>query len=173
MIWKMTKRLAANEPPGLPWPLRPQGDLPDTNVWLALAAEEHPQHAAARAYWAGAHASGAGDVPFLWFCRVTMLGMVRLLCQPRKVGTGAIGLARAMELYNAFRALPYVGLLPDAEGCEDRLEDMLAFDGPLQPRLWTHAYLAALAQSAGLRLVSFDSRFQIFGAEHCLILPSS
>jgi len=75
----MTKRLAVNEPPGLPWPLRPQGDLPDTNVWLALAAEEHPQHAAARAYWAGAHAGDGGDTPFLWFCRLTMLGMVRLL----------------------------------------------------------------------------------------------
>jgi toxin-antitoxin system PIN domain toxin len=168
----MTKRLAVNEPPGLPWPLRPQGDLPDTNVWLALAAEEHPQHAAARAYWAGAHAGDGGDAPFLWFCRLTMLGMVRLLCQPKMVGTGALGLARAMGVYKAFRGLPYVGLLADAEGCEERVQELLSAAGPLQPRLWTHVYLSALAQSAGLRVVSFDARFRIFGEEQCLILPS-
>ena len=38
----------AREAPGLPWPLQPQGDLPDINVGLAHAVEEHPHHAAAR-----------------------------------------------------------------------------------------------------------------------------
>ncbi|MDP1902558.1 MAG: hypothetical protein Q8K96_19230 [Rubrivivax sp.] len=56
------------------------GDLPDVNVWLALAVQEHPHHAAARQYWANEAAAR------LHFCRVTMLGLVRLLTQPRLMG---------------------------------------------------------------------------------------
>lgn len=166
----MTERLALAEAPGLPWPLRPQGDLPDINVWLALAVEEHPHHVTARAYWLGASASGTASAPSLWFCRVTMLGLVRLLCQPKVVGEGALALDQAVALYGRFRAIPNVGLLADAEGCEARLQALIAAAAPLPSRLWTDAYLAAMAQSAGLRLVSFDTDFRRFGSGHCLIL---
>ena len=53
-----------------------QGDLPDLNVWLALVMPEHPHHSAARQYWDGmADAMAQGQR--LWFCRSTMLGLVR------------------------------------------------------------------------------------------------
>lgn len=162
----------AREAPGLAWPLQPQGDLPDINVWLALAVEEHPHHAAARDYWAGASAAAVpARVPGIWFCRVTMLGLVRLLCQPKVVGEGALALDQAFALYGRFRALPQVGLLADAEGCEARLQALVSA-APLPARLWTDAYLAAMAQSAGLRLVSFDADFRRFGDDHCLLLPN-
>lgn len=162
----------AGEAPGLPWPLRPQGDLPDINVWLALAVEEHPHHGAARAYWAGASAVAVpARAPGIWFCRVTMLGLVRLLCQPKVVGEGALALDQALALYGRFRALPQVGLLADAEGCEARLQALVSA-APLPARLWTDAYLAAMAQSAELRLVSFDADFRRFGEDHCLLLPN-
>lgn len=160
----MTEPARLREAPGLPWPMRPQGDLPDINVWLALAVEEHPHHAAARAYWATA--------PDRWFCRVTMLGLVRLLCQPRVMGEGALALAEALALYDRFRGIRGVGLLADAEGCDARLSSLVAAAAPLPARLWTDAYLAAMAQSAGLRLVSFDADFRRFGADHCLVLPA-
>ncbi|MFY7913869.1 MAG: PIN domain-containing protein [Rubrivivax sp.] len=41
---------------------------------------------------------------------------------------------------------------------------------PLPARLWTDAYLAALARASGLRLVTFDRDFERFGLERCLIL---
>ena len=167
----MTERRVLAEAPGLPWPLRPQGDLPDINVWLALAVEEHPHHAAARGYWLSACASGTAPAPTLWFCRVTMLGLVRLLCQPKVVGEGALALDQALALYARFRAIPDVGLLADAEGCEARLQALVTAAAPLPPRLWTDAYLAAMAQSAGLKLVSFDTDFRRFGPEHCRVLP--
>lgn len=154
------------------------GDLPDINVWLALAVQEHPHHQAALRYWAevqveigrqGADAYGGGAGPCLWFCRVTMLGLVRLLCQPKAVGPGALDTPAAWALYTRYRALPHIGLLREPEGCDDALRTLVGA-GSLPPRLWTDAYLAALSLSAGLRLVTFDRDFERFGLERCLIL---
>lgn len=168
--------------PTMPWLKQLEGprsgDLPDINVWLALAVQEHPHHQAALRYWAtaqaertreGAAAALAGSGSRLWFCRVTMLGLVRLLCQPKAVGPGALDTLAAWTLYAHYRALPHIGLLPEPEGCDDALRALVGA-GPLPPRLWTDAYLAALSVSAGLRLVTFDRDFERFGLERCLIL---
>lgn len=168
--------------PTMPWLTQLEGprsgDLPDINVWLALAVQEHPHHQAALRYWAtaqaertreGAAAARAGSGSRLWFCRVTMLGLVRLLCQPKAVGPGALDTLAAWTLYAQYRALPHIGLLPEPEGCDDALRALVGA-GPLPPRLWTDAYLAALSLSAGLRLVTFDRDFERFGLERCLIL---
>lgn len=158
------------------WGASRGGDLLDINVWLALAVQEHPHHEAARRYWADARteraAAGRSSLgPDLWFCRLTMLGLVRLLCQPKAVGPGALDAAAAWSLYARYRALPFVGLLAEPESCDDALQAIL-HAGPLPPRLWTDAYLAALARSAGLRLVSFDRDFERFGLERCRILDT-
>jgi toxin-antitoxin system PIN domain toxin len=157
-----------------PWPGPVAGDLPDINVWLALAVQEHPHHEAARRYWADARAERTATGlprlgPDIWFCRVTMLGLVRLLCQPRAVGPGALDPSSAWALYARYRALPFVGLLAEPEACDVALEAILA-TAPWPPRLWTDAYLAALARSAGLRLVTFDRDFERFRLERCRIL---
>ena len=168
--------------PSLPWLAQLEGprsgDLPDINVWLALAVQEHPHHQAALRYWAevqaeigrqGADTYGGGAGPCLWFCRVTMLGLVRLLCQHKVVGPGALDTLAAWTLYAQYRALPHIGLLPEPENCDDALRALVG-SGPLPPRLWADAYLAALSVSAGLRLVTFDRDFERFGLERCLIL---
>lgn len=165
----------AREAPGLPWPLPPlaqTGDLPDINVWLALAVQEHPHHAAARRYWDDAQAqpSLAAGAPSLWFCRITMLGLVRLLCQPKAVGPGALRLDAAWALYQQYRSLPQIGLASEPLDCDTQLGAMLAKQ-TLPARLWTDAYLAALARSSGLRLVTFDQDFERFGLDGILILP--
>jgi hypothetical protein len=161
----------AGEPSALPW-LPASGDLLDINVWLALAVQEHPHHEAARRYWAEVQArAGAGlpGAPSLWFCRVSMLGLVRLLCQPKVVGEGALTLPSAFALYRQFRAVPQVGLLAEPPGCDERLQALVTA-GTLPTRLWTDAYFAALAQASALRLVTFDQDFRRFGLERCLVL---
>jgi uncharacterized protein len=170
--------LAAREAPGLPWPLRigaVRGDLPDINVWLALAVQEHPHHALAHQYWASVLSDQAAHDtscdPLLWFCRTTMLGLVRLLCQPKAVGAGALALAPAWALYQQYRALSQIGMLTEPTDCETQIQTFLT-SAPLPARLWTDTYLAALAQSAGLRLVTFDRDFMRFGLTRCLILPT-
>ncbi|WP_342131338.1 TA system VapC family ribonuclease toxin [Hydrogenophaga sp. OTU3427] len=136
-----------------------QGDLPDLNVWLALVMPEHPHHGAARQYWDGmAEAMARGQR--LCFCRPTMMGLVRLLSQPKLMGDGALSLVQAHGVYRELRAQPGVAFVPDHESADAVLPKLLAPEPP--PRLWTDAWLAATAQAAGLRLVSFDADFARF-----------
>lgn len=130
------------------------GELPDVNVWLALVHAGHPHHAAARRWWAE---RGAGPV---WFCRVTMLGLVRLLAQPRVMGPGVLGASAAICVYAKIARAPGVGLLPEPASCEAAYQQLVRPELPA--RLLTDAYLAAFAQSAGLRLVTFDRDFSRF-----------
>jgi hypothetical protein len=138
------------------------GDLPDLNVWLALVVAEHPHHAAARRYWEEQQAAPALG-PRLWFCRSTMLGLVRLLTQPKLMGDGALSLREAHAIYQQLRQTEGVDFARDSEAA-DALLVTWSSEGPapLSARLWTDAWLAASAESAGLRLVSFDVDFSRF-----------
>lgn len=131
------------------------GDLPDVNVWLALALPTHVHHAAAARWW---HSAAAQKVAF---CRVTALGLLRLLCQPKVTGLDWLTPARACEQYQQFRTLPEVSFAQEPLTCEAAFM-RLANHGSLPARLLTDAYLAAFAQSSKLRLVSFDSDFARF-----------
>jgi predicted nucleic acid-binding protein len=56
-------------------------DLPDLNVWLALAWPGHPHHSRAAAYWEDMASSQ------VLFCTVTVLGLLRLLSQSKVMGS--------------------------------------------------------------------------------------
>jgi toxin-antitoxin system PIN domain toxin len=139
-------------------------DLPDVNVWIALVHAGHPHHARARLWWA----QRQGQV---WFCRVTMLGLVRLLTQPRVMGEAVLGSAGALALYDNLAARPGVGLCAEPAGCEALYRRLV--DAELPPRLLTDAYLCAFAVSAGLRLVTFDRDFSRFPGLHRLDLGAN
>jgi len=139
-----------------------QGDLPDVNVWLALAVQEHPHHTAARRYWAKEAAAR------LHFCRVTMLGLVRLLTEPRLMGPAALNAAAALAHYEHFAALPEVGLAAEPADTGAALRRYVA--AGLPARLITDAYLAAFAAAGKFRLVTFDRDFERFDGLHLLRL---
>jgi toxin-antitoxin system PIN domain toxin len=144
------------------------GDLPDVNVWVGLCCAAHPSHAAAMRYWESTCEAGTT----LWFCRTTMLGLVRILSQPRAMGPNVLSLTQAMVMYRQWLDTPAVGLLVDPPGVDDAIEQILGRRAEPQPiRLWTDIGLAATAQSAGLRMVTFDRDFERFGLERCLVLP--
>lgn len=146
------------------------GDLPDVNVWVALSLGGHPFHASAMGYWQTA----CDERTPIWFCRSTMMGLVRLLSQVRMVGNDAMPLPQAMALYRQWVATPEVAMLPEPPGLEEAIEQMLHSHGVSIPvRLWTDICLAATAQSAGLRMVTFDRDFERFGLERCLVLPGA
>ena len=149
-----------------PWPWV-SGDLPDVNVWLALSHTQHPFHEAASRYWQTVCDSG---IP-LWFCRTTMMSLVRLLSQPKLMGAAVLDLNQAMAIYRQWLATPEVALLADNAAMDEAIEQLLNRSGSPHPaRLWTDICLAATAQSAGLRLVTFDRDFERFGLERCLVL---
>lgn len=135
-----------------------KGDLPDVNVWLALSAPTHPHHSAAQSYWQ------QKELPPVWFNRITMLALMRLLCQPKVMGSATVTLPRAAAVYGRFMSMPEVGFLNEPERCAPLLTRMLdGTDGaPPLPRLVTDMYLAAFATAASLRLVTFDRDFHRF-----------
>jgi predicted nucleic acid-binding protein len=47
--------------------------LPDVNIWIALAAEDHVHHVPARDWFAAQPAASVA------FCRITQMGLLRLL----------------------------------------------------------------------------------------------
>ena len=143
------------------------GDLPDLNVWLALSHTGHPFYAQATAYWEQACA----EQTRLWFCRTTMLGLVRLLAQPRVMDRAVLALPQALAVYHSWLDVPLVGLLPDPLGADQQLEALVGTQAaPLPARLWTDAWLAATAEAAGLRLVTFDADFERLGLSRLLVL---
>jgi predicted nucleic acid-binding protein len=55
-------------------------ELLDTNTWIALCLETHPQHPVARGWYEAAPLT-SGD---LLFCRATEISFLRLLTQEQK-----------------------------------------------------------------------------------------
>lgn len=129
-------------------------DLPDVNVWLALSVPEHVHHRAAMHWWQ------QGAAPACHFNRVTMLGLVRLLTQPKVMGAGALDARAATSVWRRWSALPEITLRPDPPGLDGAMAEVAAADLP--SRLLTDAYLAAFAMQAGMRLVTFDADFGRF-----------
>ena len=135
------------------------GDLPDVNVWLALSYAAHPFHARATAYW---HSACDANTP-LWFCRTTMSALVRLLSQPKVMGADVLSLPAAMAVYRQWMDTPDVALLSEPMGLEMQLQSLLGTNSlPLPSRFWADALLAATAEAADLRMVTFDKDFERF-----------
>lgn len=130
-------------------------DLPDINVWLAFSMADHEHHQRARRYW---YEESADQ---LAFCRVTVLGFLRLSTNASAMGGQPLTVAQAWQAYHAFRRLPEVLLADEPEDCEIWLERWALGNRP-SPRHWTDAYLAAFARAGGLRIVSFDKDFTRF-----------
>jgi toxin-antitoxin system PIN domain toxin len=145
------------------------GDFLDVNVWLILSYRSHEFHAVASRYWQSACESGT---PF-WFSRHSMMGLVRLLVQPRVMGPDAMTIHQALDVYRKWLDTPQVALLPEPPGFDDALTRLMGTgSAPLPAHLWTDLCLAATAQSAGLRMVTFDRDFERFGLTRCLVLPT-
>ena len=130
-------------------------DLPDLNVWLALAATHHPHHGQALTYWERQASSQ------VLFCTVTALGLVRLLSQPKLMGAAVLGSAESSALLRGFCRQPGVAMAAAEHDGWDLFHATLC-GAELPVRLHTDAYLSALAMANGWRLVSFDHDFDRF-----------
>lgn len=138
-------------------------DLLDVNVWLSLTLPDHQHHQRARQYWFEESA------PEVAFCRVTSLAFLRLSTQPKVMAGQPLSVPEAWLAYQAFRELPEVLLLEEPTACEEALRSW-ALNAASTPRLWTDAYLAAFARSAGARMVTFDRDFTRMGSFDLLYL---
>lgn len=138
-------------------------DLPDVNLWVALAMGDHVHHERARRYWVDESAVQIA------FCRVTALGLLRLTTNAQAMSGQQLTPPEAWATYLAFRGLAEVVLASESGGCDEELANWVA-DGRVIPRLWTDAYLAAFARSSGWRLIAFDPDFARFDGLELLTL---
>ena len=141
----------------------PACDLPDVNVWLALLNAEHPHHLAAKAYWDQAAAQRIA------FCRITILGLLRLSTNKVVMGGAPYTTAEAWQAYQAVVGLPEVSFAVEPLGVEASMHELTLRPKPGSPD-WTDAYLAAFASLAGLRIVSFDKGFKQYRGLELLAL---
>jgi uncharacterized protein len=140
-------------------------DLPDVSLWLPLADAGHAQHARARKYWEE-EASGR-----IRFCRITMLGLLRLATNPAAMGGRPFTPSEAWNAYRILRGLPEVEFVEEPAGLEAQMAAWS--DSPGFPVSgWTDCYLAAMSVMTASRLVTFDRGFRRFTGLSCLILES-
>ena len=144
----------------------------DTNMWIALTLEEHPQHAAAR-HWYEETPLTAGD---LLFCRQTELSFLRLITQERAMVPCGINPLTNEEaatfLANVCRDSA-VTLCAEPPGTRSLWLEMARTPWP-SPNVWMDAYLAALTITLGAEMVTFDTGFHGYterGLQLALLTP--
>ncbi len=139
--------------------------LADVNVWLALCSDRHVHHADAHRWFGTVGPGGAG------FCRLSQLGLLRLLTTARVMGVDVLSQAAAWRVYDRLCEDARVAYVEEPLGLEAALRRLTQQSQPAAGG-WTDAYLAALAKLRGLVVVSFDRGFRSMAGAEALILPS-
>ncbi|HTQ09614.1 MAG TPA: TA system VapC family ribonuclease toxin [Fimbriimonadaceae bacterium] len=125
------------------------------NVWLALADEDHVHHARARRYWEEESATQIA------FCRLTMLGLLRLATNSKVMAGRPFSPPDAWRLFRDFLSEPGVAMAAEPAGL-DRQMMVWSDRDDFSVSSWTDCALASWACAAGFRLVSFDSDYSRF-----------
>ncbi|MCW1924302.1 PIN domain-containing protein [Luteolibacter arcticus] len=132
-----------------------QIDLPDVNVWVALTDTTHVHHRRAVGYWNSDRSSR------LAFCSFTRAGMLRVMTNPKAMAGKPFDMPDAWRLYRDFADLPDIDFLADGPHTEVTMSRWCLGAG-FPHRLWTDAWIAAIALENGYRVVSFDADFAKF-----------
>jgi uncharacterized protein len=124
--------------------------FPDVNVWLALSSPDH-QHFSSAWNWYTA----LPDQTILIFCRLTQLGLLRLLTTQAVMGPGTLTQAQAWHTYDRLLEAAGTEFAEEPTGLDVAFR---SFGGAQQasPKEWVDAYLAAFSLVAEIPLVTFD-----------------
>ena len=123
--------------------------LVDVNVWLAIAYDQHLHHEPAVEWFEGL------DRQCACLCRVTQMGLLRLLTQEKVMGRDTRSQSKAWSVVDALlddERVWYAG----EPSAMDRDFRSLTKSSHASANLWTDAYLAAFSRAAGLYLATFD-----------------
>ncbi len=125
--------------------------FPDLNVWLALSYESHVHHEFASAWF-----DSLPDSSRLCFCRMTQIGLLRLLTTEQIMTAEEVLTQRqAWQVYDQLLEDDRIVFTDEPAA----LENVFRTASQLRraaPKDWADSYLIAFAQSAGYRLVTFD-----------------
>lgn len=123
--------------------------FPDINLWLALTAAHTHTKPAIEWY------DSLQDGEILYFCRLTQLGLLRLLTTKSVMGANTHSQRGAWQIYEQWRNEGNAGFLIELAGI-DALIGARANHLQSSPKSWNDDYLAAFAETAGVTLVTFD-----------------
>ena len=138
--------------------------LCDVNVLLALVTDRHAHHAEAVNWLEGVAADEAV------ICRVAQTGLMRLLNNPAVMREEALNTAACWALWRRLLEDERFRFSPIEPPGLDAAFERLTSGRKYTPRLWTDAYLAAYAVTAGMTLVTFDKGFGSFPGLGCQLL---
>ena len=130
--------------------------LVDVNVLLPLLLPQHGAHAVATGWLASQPANA------LRFALPVQLGLLRLLSQPRIMGSAELAPGVALQTWSALVQATGMQLLQPPEPAHAALLTRLVRGRVATPNLWTDAWLAALAMSLDCEMVTFDQGFRSF-----------
>ncbi len=138
--------------------------LVDANVWLPILLGSHPHHSQATAWWDGANAGEA-----TW-CRFTQNAVLRLLTNTHVMAGAPL---TPDEAWTAWQKLTLdvrtAFLAGEPTGVDDLWQSNIT-GRATTPKLWTDAYLAALAEASRMEMVTFDRGFRNFQLAHLRLL---
>lgn len=122
--------------------------LPDLNVWLAAVWRNHADHEKALDWF------DRQEQP-LGFCRITQMGLLRLLSNPAVMREDALTRSETWEVYRQLDEDPRIRFLAEPQSLDPMWIQMTKHPDRAH-KLWTDDYLAAFAFLAHATLVTFD-----------------
>lgn len=126
--------------------------LLDVGVWLAAVWGGHMHHSRV-AEWLQDQPGG------LVLCRITQMGLLRLLSNPAVLGDDVVDRPDAWRVVDRLRADERIRWAGEPAQLEQAWRALSARDDNSH-KLWTDDYLAAFAQAAALTLVTLDTGFE-------------
>ena len=133
--------------------------LADVNVLFAMVVAGHPHHASAWKWWQRQPDDHVG------LCWLTRMAVLRLLTNAKAMGGQPASPEEALVAWDALAADPRCQWL-EAEPTLEPFLRRFVTGRQASPNLWSDAWLAALAQSKGWQLTSFNSDFRSFHLPH-------
>jgi uncharacterized protein len=124
--------------------------LPDVNVWVALHHQKHLHHGLALEWF-----NGLKEHMKLVFCRQSQLGLFRLLTTSAVMGDEVSTQQQCWAIYQKWIEGGRAVMQPEPASIDAAFRTR-SRAAQSSPKLWTDAYLAAFAETAGLKLVTFD-----------------
>jgi len=140
--------------------------LPDVNIWIALAAEGHVHHVPTRDWFTAQPDASVA------FCRVTQMGLLRLLTNSNVMGRAPRTTVQAWETFAQLRADRRLVFATEPDHVESAWRRLMTQAG-VGPSSWTDAYLAAFAEGHSYSLVTFDTGFERWSALKLTLLSST
>jgi toxin-antitoxin system PIN domain toxin len=124
--------------------------LVDVGVWLAAVWGRHVHYPVA-SVWVN------GQADHLVFCRVTQMGLLRLVSNPAIMGGDAVDRSQAWRLFDQLWSDERVLWAEEPDGLDAVWRAISARDDKSH-KLWTDDYLAAFAQASDLALATLDRK---------------